>query len=425
MRLKSFHAATLRDAMEEVRLELGEDAIIIDTQERPGQVRVTAAIDPEDEAAPRLRQNPMPTPSIEPRRSEQMAPPPPALAAALAAAEAESAEQWPDDWPVGPPTTTEIATSTDPDPRPDFGVQAERPVNGHAAPKPPIPPEPPSKPTIASAPTAPPSPEQVVDLVYDSLRDQGVPAVIGEEILDLVGGYETTDPHRALAATLRNMFRYRPLDGGRADLPLLLAGPPGGGKTRLTAKLAARALMTGERPSLITLDTDRMGAAAPLEAFCDAMGLQLVNAETPEGLAGAFAATKGADLVLVDTPGCNHLSDQDMVGLGRYLIGAPAEVIAVLPAGLDPVESADIAHAFADLGATRMLVPRVDAARRIGSVLAAAFGADLAFAEFSATSRIKDGLTVVDPLRLAHLLLPPAQGSEWPHQSRQSARGTG
>jgi len=47
MRLKSYHAASLREAMEMVRDELGDDAIIIDTNEQPGQVRVTAAIDPE------------------------------------------------------------------------------------------------------------------------------------------------------------------------------------------------------------------------------------------------------------------------------------------------------------------------------------------------------------------------------------------
>lgn len=50
MRLKSFHARTMTEAMQMVREALGEEAIIVATQEEPGGkgVRVTAAIDPAD-----------------------------------------------------------------------------------------------------------------------------------------------------------------------------------------------------------------------------------------------------------------------------------------------------------------------------------------------------------------------------------------
>ena len=45
MRLKSFHAKTLSEAMTQVRQALGDDAIIVATREEPGGVRVTAALD--------------------------------------------------------------------------------------------------------------------------------------------------------------------------------------------------------------------------------------------------------------------------------------------------------------------------------------------------------------------------------------------
>ena len=50
MRLKTFHADTLKNAMELVREQLGEDAIIVSTQEGEGLngARVTAAIEQED-----------------------------------------------------------------------------------------------------------------------------------------------------------------------------------------------------------------------------------------------------------------------------------------------------------------------------------------------------------------------------------------
>ena len=48
MRLKSFYAKTMTEAMQMVRDTLGEDAIIVATREEKGgkAVRVTAAIDP-------------------------------------------------------------------------------------------------------------------------------------------------------------------------------------------------------------------------------------------------------------------------------------------------------------------------------------------------------------------------------------------
>jgi flagellar biosynthesis protein FlhF len=50
MRLKSFTAPTMAEAMEMVRIELGDDAIIVSTQRAAGQkgVRITAALEPED-----------------------------------------------------------------------------------------------------------------------------------------------------------------------------------------------------------------------------------------------------------------------------------------------------------------------------------------------------------------------------------------
>ena len=47
MRLKSFTAPTMAEAMEMVRIELGDDAIIVSTQRAAGQkgVRITAALE--------------------------------------------------------------------------------------------------------------------------------------------------------------------------------------------------------------------------------------------------------------------------------------------------------------------------------------------------------------------------------------------
>lgn len=341
MRLKSFTAPTVAEAMAQIRETLGDAAIIVATNDdKDGGVRVTAAIDEETVRRP-------------------------------------------------PP----------------------RPVWNDA------------------------DPADGLDAVYRAMRSHGVPAIIGEALLDRIAGFDTRAPGRALSAALRDMFRFSPLAdrrengeaSGKNGRPIIMVGPPGAGKTQTIAKLAARALMEGQSVSLITTDTDRTGGGAALAAFAEAMKLPLLRAETPTELRSALTEAKGADLVLVDTAGRNHLQAADMVSLGRFIVLGGMEPVLALPAGLDPVEAGEIARTFADLGARRMVATRVDMARRLGSLLAAAHAANLAFAEYGDTTRIKDGLTPFDPPALARLLLTDRHGDaetrqQHPRQAHQGAR---
>jgi flagellar biosynthesis protein FlhF len=70
------------------------------------------------------------------------------------------------------------------------------------------------------------------------------------------------------------------------------------------------------------------------------------------------------------------------------------------------------AQEFATLGITRMLVTRLDMVRRLGSMLAAADAASLAFCDCSMTPAVADGLNPIDPMGLAKMLMPePAPNS--------------
>ena len=69
-----------------------------------------------------------------------------------------------------------------------------------------------------------------------------------------------------LPETLATLLRFGmlPLHGGA---PLLLAGPPGAGKTLTTARLATRLVLAGTAPLIITADGRRAGAAEELAAY--------------------------------------------------------------------------------------------------------------------------------------------------------------
>lgn len=145
-----------------------------------------------------------------------------------------------------------------------------------------------------------------------------------------------------LAAALAKALPFGTLPLGQA--PLLLVGPPGAGKTLTVARLATRLVMAGILPMVITADGKR---------------------------AGAIAA---------------------------------AAMVLVLPAGLDPAEAADQARTFAALGARLLVATRLDMARRLGGILAAA-GTGLALTEAGIGPGAADGLLPITPAWLAARLM--------------------
>src|SRR5579883_3074075 len=78
MRLKAYTAATVAEALQQIREELGEDATIVATDSEGDRVRVVAAIDAEEAPAAPVR--PVPRPVVWPTAAEKPAPAPPKTA---------------------------------------------------------------------------------------------------------------------------------------------------------------------------------------------------------------------------------------------------------------------------------------------------------------------------------------------------------
>ena len=113
-------------------------------------------------------------------------------------------------------------------------------------------------------------------------------------------------------------------------------------------------------------------------------------------------------------PGANPFNAAEHAELVALATTVNARVAVVLPAGLDPGEAADTAAAFVASGAEYLVATRLDIARRIGSVLAAA-GAGLALAEAGIGPGAADGLIPLTPAWLARRLMDVS--TEWEHRA--------
>jgi flagellar biosynthesis protein FlhF len=209
-----------------------------------------------------------------------------------------------------------------------------------------------------------------------------------------------------LETALAREFRFAPLPIEPG--PLLLAGPPGAGKTTSCAKLATRLVLAGTPPLLISADGRRAGAAEQLAAFARVLDLPIAIAATPGALVKALARRAPGQPALVDLPGCDPFDDAGARRHAALVEAARGNAVLVLPAGLDAEEAGETARAFHLLGCRHLLPTRLDAARRLGGVLAAAAAADLLLTEAGTGMDIGAGLT---PLAADWLAQRLAQGA--------------
>lgn len=248
---------------------------------------------------------------------------------------------------------------------------------------------------------------ETLQMVGNALDDHGTPPELSDRILNAVAAQAEADPHLALAGALESIYTFLPLpEKGGQNQPIMLIGPPGGGKTSAVAKLAARSVIAGHSIRLITTDTVRAQGIEQLQSYATRLGQEIVTAPDPLALIEAIENANPEDLIIIDTMGVNPYSLDDMGKLIELASAIAVEPILVLSAGRDPIEASELAKAYCEVTPTRMLVTGLDMVRRLGSVLAAVDASGLAFSDVSPSPNIVNGLRPVNPVSLSRLLLP-------------------
>ncbi len=248
----------------------------------------------------------------------------------------------------------------------------------------------------------------IYETVCRTLDYHGVPGSLTERLSHAAAALGASDPCAALAGAMDAHFAFSPIPSPRDAKPVMLIGPPGAGKTLTTAKLTARAVMAGQSVGVITTDTKRAGAGEQLNAFMRVLKVDMKTAATPGELAEAAARMEHRDVVYIDTAAVNPYLDGDMAALGGLIKATEADPLVVLAAGGNALDTADMARAFADIGAWRMVATRLDVARHMGCLLAAADHSRLAFSGVSITPSVAKGLSAINAVSLARLIMPEA-----------------
>src|SRR5213080_703050 len=218
--------------------------------------------------------------------------------------------------------------------------------------------------------------------LHRALVAQGVDGVIAAALLRETA--ERLAPGTRLDAALAGTLGAAPA----AATPgvRLFFGPPGDGKTTTIAKLAAQARRAGRRVLLVGADTYRIGAAAELERYGQALGAEVRRAKDPVELGHALRDHGRADLVLIDTAGAEA---------GRTL---------VVSAATGALAAANTWRAFAALAPDACVLTKADTAPG-GPIVAQLWRERVPVSHVAAGRRIPDDLEAATPKHLVRCLL--------------------
>ena len=417
MKVKTFHALTMQDALREIKEELGPDAIILSSKEvredgrmvrlfnRPILEIMAACEQTPPHAVPSSRGE---SPGAEVRRysSSQAAPASAGqgfqetLQAILNPASL-AAERSPGmrAGHAAAPTSTGWKRTRLRELRDELGELSR--LLGEAP---------------QSVPSAGESLPPALAKLGRLLAQQGMRVAtvdsLGRDVLRIVeqdGPCSDADINLALQHTLaRRITVDESLFGdGRRRAVILMLGPRGAGTTSAVAKLAARCRREWNRSvAVVAFDAGLAEPGGPLRQYARELGMPFASACSPRQLAEGLRRHTRADLFVIDMPSIESGGSTHAETLCR-LLGDEWDITThlVAPASASEQELCRLAEQASQLPSLRWFFTRLDDTESFGTIAERGCHADIPLSYWSVGRRVPEDIEPASPERLAECLM--------------------
>jgi len=315
MQIKTYMAASMKDALSQIKTELGSNAVIISTREikesgygimsRP-LIEVVAAVDYDGDTIIK---------NVAAKRSYEGKPAAPNQASSLLPSPNQMSEEI---------------------------VELKKMI----------------KQLMAHSNVAPASP------MRDKLIRKGVRENLADLIIQKLGSGTAEEPVRELLSKLLRV------EGPTNERVWIFLGTTGVGKTTTIAKIAARAVLSeGKRVALITLDSYRIGAIDQSRIYAKILNIPFFSVTTPDELRIALNQLDSTDLILIDTVGRSPLCSDYPKQLIGFFDGIRACRFLLMPVATRDLEMDTTTKTFSVLKPNRMIFTKFDEAHTSGSIL--------------------------------------------------------
>jgi flagellar biosynthesis protein FlhF len=266
------------------------------------------------------------------------------------------------------------------------------------------------KPTIAKVELDHPAHE----IIHQALAYHSVPPTLNDRLMDHVHRVALKPDslinvaENALAQALTANVRFNSIGTAAKKPPtraIMLVGQHGAGKTSTIAKMATELTLHKQPVHLITTDTERLGGAESLELLAKLLKCDFTISDSRMHLKTLVASLQGKAWVLIDSSGANIYEFSQLKMLGEFASLQGIEPILTCAAGMDSAEAVEMASVFNFINIERMIVTRIDAVRRLGSVFSALTTGGYALANYTNSALPTDTCQPLSAATLARLML--------------------
>ncbi|MCC6141086.1 MAG: flagellar biosynthesis protein FlhF [Nitrospira sp.] len=430
MKVKTFHALTMQDAIRAIKEELGPDAVILSSKEVHQGGRLMSYFNkPVLEVMAAAEYDPLPP--VKPSR-ESSAPREPKSAPQVSSAAATWTQ------PVGPEVFRETLQGmlAKPVSSPDQAKPPVAPAPIHRQARPAAP-----RPSVikqsrlqdlrqelrelsleisASLPKASqslsPHTEPAIASLCRSLVAQGLrPASadrLGRSLSLELARCSAADPgelQQALAKCLAQDIRVSgPLLSGAGDRTVaIMIGTNGTGKTAAITKLAAHYRLEEKKSvAIVSLDTYRLASVEQLRMYAGVLDIPCESAMSAKQAAAYVHKHADADLILIDTAGFGE-RDLALVQTLHQLLKTEPEVQTHLVVSASTREQ-DLQRQVAQIHALpllRLMFSKLDETDAFGALYELSHQSGIPLSYWSAGQRVPEDLEVATAQRLAELLI--------------------
>ena len=203
----------------------------------------------------------------------------------------------------------------------------------------------------------------------------------------------------------RTALPIKPTPGRRRIVALV--GPTGVGKTTTIAKLAANFRLRDEvKIGLVTVDTFRVAAVEQLRTYAEIIDLPMKVVTSPLEMRRALDELVGLDLILIDTGGRGPRDELKIQELKSLLAEAQVNevhLVLSLTAGVSSLKAA--CEKFAVVNTTALILTKLDEAAGMGSLLTAARKLPLPVSYLTTGQDVPDDIECANASRMARLVL--------------------
>ncbi|WP_128894224.1 flagellar biosynthesis protein FlhF [Longirhabdus pacifica] len=186
-----------------------------------------------------------------------------------------------------------------------------------------------------------------------------------------------------------------------------VVGPTGVGKTTTLAKLAANEMLKGKKVGFITSDTFRIAAVEQMKTYAKILNAPCEIVNSPKDVEKAYHKLTYCDIIFMDTTGKNFCDEVHVSETISYLniVPVPTETFLVVSLNSKYSDMKIIIDNFSKFQVDKIIFTKADETNSLGTIVNVAhdFPYQLSYITFG--QNVPDDIALVDPNKVVDSLL--------------------